>query len=250
MCGRYTLTSPERAIREVMSEEAARLTPRAGARLLLQSIPARYNVAPTQEMPVVRCGADSPELALLRWGLIPEWSHDPAIASKLINARAETLRDKPSFRAAFKSRRCLVPADGFFEWTAGAKGARQPWWIHAPERQPFAFAGLWENGTFTLVTCEARGAIRDLHDRMPVMFFDRAARAAWLDAQDDATLDRLLEPSAPPMVAYPVSREVNRNDFEDPRAIDAIELPLDPRAAPEPVAAAAPVQGSLFGPEF
>lgn len=225
MCGRYTLTSPERAIREVLedsSEEATRLTPRAGARQLLQT--PRYNVAPTQEMPVVRRGG---ELAFLRWGFRSIGT------TLLINARSETLRTKPSFRQAFKSRRCLVPADGFYEWTRGPKNTRQPWWIHAPDGRPFAFAGLWEDDLFTIVTCEARGTIRELHDRMPVMLFDRPARRAWL-------LDRLLEPQPTPMVFHPVSRAVNRNEFEDPTAIEAIALP--------PAEPARPVQATLFGP--
>lgn len=233
MCGRYTLTSPERAIREVLedsSAEATRHRPRAGDRQLLQT--PRYNVAPTQEMPVVRRRG---ELAFLRWGFRSIGT------TLLINARSETLRTKPSFRQAFKSRRCLVPADGFYEWTRGPKNTRQPWWIHAPDGRPFAFAGLWEDDLFTIVTCEARGTIRELHDRMPVMLFDRPTRRAWLEAQaDDGVLDRLLEPQPTPMVFHPVSRAVNRNEFEDPTAIEAIALP-----APEP---ARPVQASLFGP--
>jgi putative SOS response-associated peptidase YedK len=221
LCGRYTLTSPERAIREVLELDA-------GA----EALSPRFNVAPTQPMPVRR----GSELALLRWGFRSVGT------TLLINARSETLRTKPSFREAFKVRRCLVPADGFYEWTRGPKNTRQPWWIHAPDRRPFAFAGLWEEDLFTIVTCEARGAIRELHDRMPVMLFDRATRAAWLEAEaDDGVLDRLLEPQPTPMVFHPVSRAVNRNEFEDPTAIEAIALP-----APEP---ARPVQGLLFGPE-
>ena len=226
MCGRYTLTSPERAIREVLEGEEV---PEEFA-----ALPGRYNVAPTQPMPVLRSGGD---LRLSRWGFRSLGT------TLLINARSETLRTKPSFRAAFKSRRCLVPADGFFEWTRGPKNTRQPWWIHLPGSRPFAFAGLWEDDLFTIVTCEARGTIRELHDRMPVMLFDRPTRRAWLEAEGER-LDALLEPRDPGRVFHPVTREVNRNEFEDPRAVDPVEQITAPEARP------APVQASLFGPDF
>ncbi len=230
MCGRFTLTSPERAIREVL--DAAPDEELASSDPLEELLTPRYNVAPTQTVPVIRpvertarSEIREREVAGLRWGLVPEWSRDPAIGSKLINARSETLRDKPSFRDAFEHRRCLVPTDGFFEWTAAGRRQRQPWWIHRPGREPFAFAGLWENGTFTIVTCEATGAIRELHERMPVMLFDRAARRAWLES-DLETVAPLLVPRDNELVFHRVSLEVNRNDFEDPRAIlEAAPLP-------------------------
>jgi putative SOS response-associated peptidase YedK len=257
MCGRFTLTSPERAIREVLErepeveevgEDPAALAP-------------RFNIAPTQAVPIVRArGVDGGsrgsgggrELTFLTWGLVPTGSRnaDKSAAAKMINARAETLRERPSYRDAFRLRRCLVPADGFYEWTDGAgKGIRQPWWIHRADGGPFAFAGLWEGGTFSIVTREARGAIRQLHARTPVMLFERAARGLWLDPEVDTNadgpIDELLRPrDAGDVVFHAVSRRVNRNDFEDPSAV--VEV-----TAPEPAADAAagdsePAQRSLF----
>ena len=139
----------------------------------------RYNIGPTQEALVVRETPDGArEAVALRWGLIPFWAKDPSIGNRMINARAEGLVDKPAFRAAFRRRRCLVPADGFFEWRALAGARKQPYYIRLASGDPFAMAGLWEQwrspagdvvATFTIVTAAANAELRALHDRMPVI---------------------------------------------------------------------------------
>jgi len=157
---------------------------------------ARYNIAPTQIAPVIRIDpqGDGRVCSMLRWGLIPKWAKDPAIASSLINARCETVADKPAFRSAYRSRRCLVPASGFYEWKKSDGGTKQPYFIYREDQRPIAMAGLWENWTdpvssipvetFTILTTVASEAIRPLHDRMPVIIppehFDE-----WLQSPDN-----------------------------------------------------------------
>jgi len=183
----------------------------------------RFNAAPTQTMPVIRLNAAGKrELAALRWGLVPSWSKDPAMGAKLINARAETVAEKPAFRSAFKLRRCLVPADGFYEWRKLPGGGKQPYRITMADGAPFAFAGLWERWskgpepleTFTIITTTANSLVAPIHDRMPVII-DAADHDAWLEARDTAIPMALLRPyPAERMTAYPVSTRVNspRND--------------------------------------
>jgi putative SOS response-associated peptidase YedK len=157
---------------------------------------ARYNIAPTQVAPVIRIDPSNNGrvCSMLRWGLIPKWAKDPAIASSLINARCETAADKPAFRAAYRSRRCLVPATGFYEWKKTDGRTKQPYFIYRDDQRPIAMAGLWETWTepassnlvetFTILTTTAKDAIRSLHDRMPVIIppehFDH-----WLQATDN-----------------------------------------------------------------
>jgi putative SOS response-associated peptidase YedK len=163
----------------------------------------RYNIAPTQQVPAVRATADAlgRELISLKWGLIPSWSKDPKIANSLINARAESVAEKPAFRSAFKRRRCLILADGFYEWT-GKPGKKQPWLFHFETDGVFAFAGLWEHWkppegapveTCTIVTTAANELASRYHDRMPAII-DPADYGRWLDpAVDAAVLVPLLE---------------------------------------------------------
>jgi putative SOS response-associated peptidase YedK len=220
MCGRFSLTTAAVAMR--------RLFGFAGP---LPNLPARYNIAPTQQVPIVRLDRSSArELKGVRWGLIPFWAKDAAIGNRLINARAEGLAEKPSFRAAFRARRCLVPADGFYEWQASPRGKR-PYRIGlqgaAPEVLPlFAFAGLWEHWekapdgvaleSCTIVTTEANELLRPIHERMPVIL---AAEdyASWLDPATPAKAAlALLRPyPAAAMLAYPVSTRVNNVRFDD-----------------------------------
>jgi putative SOS response-associated peptidase YedK len=168
VCGRYVLTSPGEAIAEHFRLAA------------VPTYPPRYNIAPTQAALVVRETPEGVRAAVtLRWGLIPFWAKDPSIGSRLINARAEGIVDRPAFRAAFRRRRCLVPADGFFEWRAVAGRRKQPYYIRLAAGGPFAMAGLWDEwrapsasdtiATFTIVTTAASAALRALHDRMPVI---------------------------------------------------------------------------------
>jgi putative SOS response-associated peptidase YedK len=185
----------------------------------------RFNIAPTQPVPVVRRveGTDR-QFTDLYWGLVPFWSKDISIGARLINARAETVADKPSFRAAFKRRRCLLVADGFYEWHRSSAGKR-PYYFHLTDHQPFGLAGLWEHWqdgagneleSCTILTTSANDRLRPIHDRMPVIL-QRQDYDLWLDPEMQQTdrLQPLLCPYASEaMVSYPVSSRVNnpRND--------------------------------------
>lgn len=218
MCGRYSLTTPEEALRRLFRYDGPAL-----------NFPPRYNIAPTQEVPVVRLagteggGEGGRELAMLRWGLIPSWAKEAAISNRMINARAETVSEKPSFRNAFRERRCLIPADGFYEWTK-SDGAKQPYRIHRDDDGPFAFAGLWERWrqagetieSCTIVTTDANDALQPIHHRMPVIL-DPEDFDTWLDAENTPrdVAQALLRPySGGGFASYRVSTHVNspRND--------------------------------------
>lgn len=190
----------------------------------------RYNAAPTQRMPVVRVFDGKRELVLLRWGLIPSWAKDPKIGNSLINARGETVHEKPAFRSAFKARRCLVPADGFYEWRKLSGGSKQPYRITMADSSPFAFAGLWERWdkgdepleTFTIITTTANVLVAPIHDRMPVIL-DPADYDAWLESQDTTIPMALLQPyPAKRMSAYPVSTRVNSPRNDDAAVIERV----------------------------
>ncbi|CAO3446113.1 hypothetical protein [Azospirillum argentinense] len=203
----------------------------------LPNLQPRWNVAPTQPVPAVRREEDGRHLVTLRWGLVPFWADDPSIGARLINARGETLAEKPSFREAFRKRRCLVPVDGFYEWKAVGK-RKQGYAIRRRDRAPFAFAGLWErwNGpkggpapaepleTLTIVTTTANAVLKPLHERMPVIL-DEADWDLWLDpAAPLPVLEGLLKPAPDALLeARPVGPRVNnvRNDDE------ACAAPLD-----------------------
>ncbi|MGH6960565.1 MAG: SOS response-associated peptidase, partial [Dongiaceae bacterium] len=187
-----------------------------------------YNAAPSQNLPVVRLDRDGRrELALLRWGLIPSWARDPAIGYRTINAKAETVAEKPAFRAAFRKRRCLVPADGFYEWQK-IDGGKQPWRITLKDGAPFAFAGLWEHWdkggepveSFTIITTTANALCAEIDDRMPVII-GPADYEAWLAAADTAIPQALLQPyPAETMAAYPVGTRVNSPKNDDAQLIE------------------------------
>ena len=200
----------------------------------------RYNVAPGQDVAVVRAEEGGRGLAMLRWGLIPAWARDPTIAWKLINARSETAAQKPSFRSAFRHRRCLIPADGFYEWERRG-GVKQPWLFGLQDGAPFAFAGLWETWTVpddaaltgslaehgpgdtiqtcTILTTAANEAVAPVHGRMPVIL-PRDSYAPWLASEDVP----LVPYPADDMTAYPVSTLVNKAANEDPRCVDPLPL--------------------------
>lgn len=221
MCGRYTLTCEPQLLVEhfALDELPTGLTP-------------RYNIAPTQSVAVIRRHEQhGRSLELLRWGLIPAWARDPAIGNRLINARSETLADKPAFRNAFHKRRCLVAADGFYEWRR-VDGQKQPYWIGLKDRRPFAFAGLWEHWqptggpaveSCTIVTTAANRLLRGIHDRMPVILAPQAYDA-WLDTNTAADrLTALLAPFPPEaMAAWPVSNRVNSPRNEGPELLEPI----------------------------
>lgn len=192
----------------------------------------RYNVAPTQHAPVLLdAGAEGRRLQMVRWGLIPSWAKDPSIGSKMINARAESVAEKPSFRTAFKKRRCLVPVGGFYEWKKEGK-TKTPHWIHPASAGVVTFAGLWERWfpegaepvtTFTILTTGANGFMSALHDRMPVIV-EPEDRDAWLDAKTDpAAVSALLRPCAEDrLAAYAVSTRVNSPANEDETLISRL----------------------------
>lgn len=215
MCGRYSQT------RELSTLIARfRLTGTAG------ELVRRYNIAPTQNAPVVVDG-DERRLEMLRWGLIPSWSKDPAIGNRMINARAETLTEKPSFKRLVGKRRCLVLADGFYEWKVEAGGGgKTPMRIALKSREPFSFAGLWDHWkdpegreirTFTIVTTQANRSLAQIHDRMPVIL-NPEDEEAWLDLKVEASraVDLLRPYPEDELEAYTVSRLVNSPKNDSP----------------------------------
>lgn len=190
-----------------------------------RNLQPRYNIAPTQDVPICRLEDDERRLIDHRWGLIPFWSKDEKIAYRTINARAEGIEKKPAFRAAFKERRCLVPADGFYEWT-GPKGDRQPYKITMKCGEVFAMAGLWERWTpkdqepvvsFTIVTCEPNELVGQLHNRMPVIL-KAEDYGAWLDGS--AGSEPLVPYPADQMDMYPVGKAVGNVRNQGPELIE------------------------------
>jgi putative SOS response-associated peptidase YedK len=197
-------------------------------------------VAPTNDVYAVLEDGGTRHLDAFRWGLIPSWAKDPKIGSRMINARAETLAEKNAYKAAFRKRRCLVPADGFYEWKAvpGQK-RKQPYFIHRADGEPVAFAGLWEvwRGperdqeplrTATIITTEANETMAPVHDRMPVIL-PASAWGLWLDRENDdlETLGRLLVPAPPTLLTLrPVSTEVNSVRNKGPELIEPVPEPV------------------------
>ncbi|MBZ5532871.1 MAG: SOS response-associated peptidase [Acidobacteriia bacterium] len=226
MCGRYRLTAKERYLRDHFGIEDE-----------LEWAP-RYNIAPSQPVLAVRQNPSEPKrsFSLLRWGLIPYWAKDPAIGFKTVNAMSETAAEKPAFREAMRKSRCLLPADGFYEWQKLAK-SKQPYNIGMADGSVFAFAGLWDRWrspagdlleTCTVLTTDSNALVREIHDRMPVILrpgdYD-----LWLDpgVTDPARVARLLQPfDARLMKKYPVSTRVNNVKYDDPEC--AAEIVLAP----------------------
>ncbi|WP_296809802.1 SOS response-associated peptidase [Thiocapsa sp.] len=231
MCGRYAQYSPADAIADLF-----------GATIESEGLAPRYNAAPMQWLPVIRRRPSGERvLHALRWGLLPSWAKDETIAARLINARAETLAEKPAFRAAYRARRCIVPADGFYEWAKGPDG-KQPYFIHAQDGAILAFAGLWERWTrpadaevidsFTIVTTEANPRVQPLHDRMPVILAPEVVDV-WLDrTADPARLSQVLRPCPEERLAmYPVARAVGNVRNEGAELIAAVaDADVDPAA--------------------
>jgi len=234
MCGRFTLRASAAEVAEQFALfEAPRLVP-------------RYNIAPTQPVPVVRLAAHQlesrgrpagretepvREFALLHWGLIPSWAKDPKIGARMINARAESVLEKPAFRQAMRRRRCLVVADGFYEWRK-AEGRKQPYFIHRQDDRPFGFAGLWESWhgaegelleSCTIITTGPSRLLAPIHDRMPVILpaehYER-----WLDPASRAEeLQALLVPNeSEPLEAYPVGSLVNSPRNDSPQCVERV----------------------------
>lgn len=224
MCGRYALYGPISRLHEQFDASIDELPEGFGP---------RYNAAPLQMLPVVRQRPNGERVVhLLRWGLVPSWSKDDSIAAKLINARAETLAEKPSFRAAYKARRCIIPACGFFEWKAAEHG-KQPYYIHPADGGLFGFAGLWERwspregsaiDTFTVITTAANDAIRPLHDRMPVIL-DPQDYSIWLSRTTEPEHLRAVIGTLPvtPVNLFPVSKGVGNVKNDSPGLIAPVE---------------------------
>jgi putative SOS response-associated peptidase YedK len=203
----------------------------------------RYNIAPGADVLIVRETPGGRVADTVRWGLIPAWARDPEIGRRLNNARLETAHEKPSFRAAMRRRRCIIPADGFYEWTAAPEAKKkQPYFIHRPDGEPYAFAGVWErwkgpNGgaqegteaeplrSCSIVTTSANEPMAQLHDRMPVML-PRSAWDTWLDPDQHDTdlLGQLLVPAAPELITFhAVSTEVNNARNKGEHLLDAVD---------------------------
>lgn len=220
MCGRFTIAIEPAEILEEFG---------------LEEIPSnwvrRYNVAPSQRIPVLTRTGDR-KIEYLKWGLIPSWAKDPAIGNRLINARAETILEKPSFRNAFAKRRCLVLADGFYEWKRDDHTrSSQPYRFTRKDGKPFAFAGLWETWrdkdgcdlrTAAIITCPADSTVRPVHDRMPVIL-SRQGYWAWLADAPVKDLLRLLVPLQGDVLSgYPVSLVVNKPEVDHPGCIERV----------------------------
>jgi putative SOS response-associated peptidase YedK len=250
MCGRYTIIASPEALRALFRYEEQ------------PNFPPRYNVAPTQPIAIVRLVDGKRHFALVRWGLLPSWVKDPKTFTLLINARGESAAEKPAFRAAMKRRRCLIPADGFYEWQAAGERKR-PFYVHAKSGAPLAFAGLWEtwtgpNGeeleTAAIVTTRANRTLAPIHERMPVIVppegFD-----LWLDGAtvDTTAAAALIQPAPDNLLnAYEISTAVNRTANDNPKLLEPVGVtppePVKPAAAPKRVKRAKKDggQGALF----
>jgi putative SOS response-associated peptidase YedK len=239
MCGRYSITTAPEAIRRLFAvSDMINLEP-------------RYNMAPMQSAPVIRERDGARHMDMLRWGLVPSWAPDESRAASLINARSETVAEKPAFRDAYQKRRCLVPADGFYEWRKLGRD-KQPYRVSLEGNRPFAFAGLWERWsrgaepveTFTLLTTDADPRIAHIHHRMPVMLAEVAAFASWLEG-DAAERESVLKAyDGEDLVFTPVSSRVGNVRNDDAGLLQPVEEPEEPTVQEDEMPA--PRQGSLF----
>jgi len=223
MCGRFTLTADPNDLREAFPW------------LNIPEAPSpRYNISPTQPVAVVPNDGKN-QIDYYVWGLIPFWSKDPSLGSRMINARSETLHEKPAFKSAFRRRRCLIPASGFYEWKATKdQKAKIPMYIQLKSGKPFGFAGLWERWespdgstifSCAIITTQPNELIQGIHDRMPVIL-PPEAYSRWLDSNEQPVqeLSKLLFPyPAAEMMAYPVSRMVNKPENDHPSLIQPVE---------------------------
>ncbi len=226
MCGRFALTILLREMLARFDSEPADF-----------DYAPRYNIAPLSHSPVVVAESQHRRLRPMRWGLVPSWSKDESRAARMINARSETVAEKPSFRKPFRTRRCLVPASGYYEWkvlpeSRPGKPVKQPMYFRVGDGEPFAFAGLWDHwkrfdgkevASFTILTTEPNDLSEPIHDRMPVILQEKD-ESTWLDPTTDP--DRLLELLQPypsiEMDTYPVSKKVNSSRNDDPTLIERI----------------------------
>ncbi len=230
MCGRYVLTTPGEVLAQIFDTAPP-------PEEILEAIVPRYNISPTQQVPIVRRAAApevARELALVQWGLVPHWAKDPAIGNSLINARAETAAEKPSFRDAMKRRRCLIPADGFYEWKKLGKG-KQPFCLRLRGGSTFAFAGLWSQWknpasgasleTCAILTTTPNELTATVHDRMPVIL-PATTWHRWLADVPPGTpfTELLVSFPAEQMEVFPVSKRVNSPANEGPENLAPVQL--------------------------
>lgn len=232
MCGRYTLKTPVDVLMQMFHvawpDDAS----------------PRFNIAPTQQAPVITGSRFNPrirEVRMMRWGLVPSWAEDLSIGSRMINARSETASGKPSFRSAFRKHRCLIPADGFFEWQKLSDGSKQPWWMHFDDEQPFLMAGLFETwappeeqrkanagrsdlvSTFTILTTSANAQMSALHERMPVILPEELWELWLSDQASVAQLEEVLQPwSGAPLTLRRVGKAMNRPQYDQPDCLDEV----------------------------
>ena len=222
MCGRFTLTL-----------EASEIQLELGIGDVPENWHPRYNIAPSQDIAIIK-NTEASKISWARWGLVPSWAKDIKMGQRLINARGETIQEKPSYRNAFKSRRCVVLADGFYEWKKGVKNQKsQPFYFYLPGKKLFGLAGLWETWqsksdetvlqTCTIITCEANELVSKVHERMPVIF-TKEQIWKWLDEKDPALLQNLLIPySSDEMMTFPVGSMVNNPSYDLVNCIQPIE---------------------------
>ena len=240
MCGRYELHTHPAAIALAFGLAHP------------PSVHPRFNIAPMTDVPVVRVNEHGErELTTMRWGLVPRWAKDPAIGAKMINARGETIAEKPSFRIAYRRHRCLLPADGFYEWMpvgAGTDAHKQPVHVGMKDGGIFGLAGLFERwlspdgdvlDTCTIVTTDANALLRPVHDRMPVIVAP-ADYARWLETSDASVADLVAPFPSDRMAWYPVSTKVNNVRHDDASLIEHVAVSPAPAAAPSAAHAASP----------
>lgn len=233
MCGRYVQSSSYADLEQYFQVDEVR-------ERAVEHQPD-YNVAPTREVPVVAVSEQRRVLDLVRWGLVPSWAKDLSIGNRMINARAESVATKPAYRKAFERRRCIVPADGFYEWRRIEGRSKLPYYIRHADGTPLAFAGIWERWkdpadpdapwirTCCIITTDANEALRKVHDRMPVVL-PEATWEQWLDPDnhDVDVLRGLLVPAPPDeFVLHPVSTRVNRPANNDPSLIEEVPVPAE-----------------------
>lgn len=220
MCGRYHFQGSVEALQDALD-----LSPKPPPGQ------PRYNIAPSQSAPVIRATATGYELTLLQWGLVPHWAKDRKAVKPQINARSETVHEKPFFRDAFRSGRCLIPADGFFEWQRQGD-RKQPFCIGLGDRATFCFAGLWARNTkgapapletFTILTCAPNALMQPIHNRMPVILSPQDYEA-WLTGPPAEVTTRMQPYTATAMEAYPISDRVNTPRNDDPSILEAIAV--------------------------
>jgi putative SOS response-associated peptidase YedK len=227
MCGRFTASFEFREIKLLFNVQRD-----------IPLLSPRYNIAPSQEVPVIVQKDGVNELKPMKWGLVPYWAPDPSIGNNMINARAETITKKPSYRRLVESQRCLIPADGFYEWRREGNG-KIPVWFHLKKKQPFAFAGLWDmwrdvDGevlhTFTIITTVPNSLLRRIHNRMPVIF-DVPQAKQWLDPRLSARPADIAAVLAPfpseQMQAHDVSPLVNKPEYD---SAECIQHASDPQS--------------------